>query len=86
MRKSEIELGQTYLVKVSGKLAPVQIHHESSLGGWAAVNLRTKRAIRIRSGLRIRHKLTKCGICKKVWILAIKEPKVCKRCQTQLER
>jgi hypothetical protein len=41
MKKRDIKIGETYLAKVSGKLAPVRITNESIHGGWNAVNTTT---------------------------------------------
>ena len=54
MKKSEVEIGKTYIVKVSGKLVPVQIINESPFGGWNGGNLLTKRGVRIRTAARLR--------------------------------
>jgi hypothetical protein len=55
MKKTQIEVGQLYVAKVSGKLAKVKIVGESVRGGWNAINLATKRDVRIRSAARLRH-------------------------------
>ena len=57
MKKRDIEIGQTYLAKVSGKLVPVRIISESPYGGWNAVNTTTGREVRIRSAARLRRPL-----------------------------
>ena len=54
MRKAEIEVGATYVVKVSDRLAPVRIVSESQYGGWNGVNERTGRTVRIRSAQKCR--------------------------------
>lgn len=54
MKKSEVKVGETYVCKVSGRLAQVRIEAESPFGGWRAVNVRTGRAVRIRSAQRLR--------------------------------
>lgn len=56
MKKSDIEVGQTYLVKVSGKLVPVKIvsRYEFGRGGWIGTNQLTKRKVTIRSAQRLR--------------------------------
>jgi hypothetical protein len=56
MKKSEVEIGTTYVAKVSGRLARVRIVSESQYGGWNAVNTDTKREIRIRGAQRLRRK------------------------------
>ena len=55
MKKREIQIGGTYVVKVSGKLVPVRITAESAYGGWNAVNTTTGRQVRIRSAARLRY-------------------------------
>ena len=54
MKKAEIQIGSTYIVKVSGVLAKVRITAESPYGGWRGTNLATGREIRIRSAARLR--------------------------------
>jgi hypothetical protein len=54
MKKRDVQIGQTYLAKVSGRLAPVRIRRESAYGGWDAVNTKTGRSVRIRSAQRLR--------------------------------
>jgi hypothetical protein len=65
MKKSEIEVGKTYIAKVSGKLVPVRIIEESQYGGWSAINTASHRAIHIRGAQRLRSecKPTRCGTC-----------------------
>jgi hypothetical protein len=54
MKKRDVEIGKTYLAKVSGNLVPVRITSESVHGGWNAVNSTTGREVRIRSAARLR--------------------------------
>ena len=54
MKKKDIEIGEMYLVKVSGQLAPVRIVRESPYGGWDGLNMKTKREVRIRGAARLR--------------------------------
>ena len=54
MKKREIEIGSTYIVKVSGVLAKVRITAESPYGGWRGTNLATGGEVRIRSAARLR--------------------------------
>ena len=64
MKRDEIEVGKTYLAKVSGTVVPVLIERERSTvfhssmrrqhGGWDAVNCVTHRAVLIRSAARLR--------------------------------
>jgi len=54
MKKNEVKLGCEYIVKVSGKLAHVRIDRENPHGGWDAMNLATKKSVRIKSAQRLR--------------------------------
>jgi hypothetical protein len=54
MQKHNIEVGSTYIVKVSGTLARVRITREHARGGWYGTNLATGREIRIRTAARLR--------------------------------
>lgn len=59
MKANEIEFGQTYAVKVSGKICPVRIRAATTpLSGrrhWIGINERTGREIVIKSPQRIRY-------------------------------
>jgi hypothetical protein len=57
VKKSEVKIGKTYIVKVSGQLAPVRITGTSPFGGWTAVNTKTNREVRIRTAARLRGKV-----------------------------
>jgi len=54
MKKKDVEIGATYVAKVSGKLARVRIDRESPHGGWEATNAETGRRVRIKSAQRLR--------------------------------
>src|SRR5271157_229511 len=54
MQKHNIQIGTTYIVKVSGTLAEVRITREHPRGGWYGTNLATGREIRIRTAARLR--------------------------------
>lgn len=58
MKKDEVVVGNIYTAKVSGGVASVQIREEKWKGdkhvGWSAVNLRTGRAVYIKSAQRLR--------------------------------
>ena len=56
MKKQDVQIGQTYTVKVSGKLAPVKIISESQYGGWEGLNTKTHKSVRIRSAAKLRGK------------------------------
>ncbi len=55
MKKDQVKIGQVYAAKVTGKIVPVRITGESRHGGWDAINVRTKRPIRIKSAQRLRN-------------------------------
>ncbi len=65
MTKNEVEVGKTYAVKVSGKIAPVKLTGVSTYGGWDAVNTATNRTVRIRSAAKLRRVWLdpRCGVC-----------------------
>lgn len=54
MKKADVVLGKTYVVKVSGHLAPVKLESVSPYGGWNGRNTRTGREIHIRSASKLR--------------------------------
>jgi hypothetical protein len=54
VRKSEVILGQVYRAKVSGGTTLVRLTAESPYGGWVAINLATKREVRIKTAGRLR--------------------------------
>ena len=54
MKNSEVQIGATYLVKVSGNLVPVKITCEHDKGGWEGRSLKTRKTIRIKSAQRLR--------------------------------
>lgn len=54
MKKSEVRIGETYTVKVSGQLVPVRITGECPHGGWTGINTQTNREVRIRTAARLR--------------------------------
>ena len=54
MKKADVQIGATYLVKVSGNLVPVKITHEHPNGGWEGRSLKTRKTIRIKSAQRLR--------------------------------
>ena len=59
MKKSDVTIGATYLLKVAGNLAPVKITREHSGGGWEGTSVKTGKTIRIRSAQRLQERLTK---------------------------
>ncbi len=54
MKKNEVQIGNTYAAKVSGKIAKVRIDAENRNGGWDATNIETKKKVRIKSAQRLR--------------------------------
>ncbi|MBS1877861.1 MAG: hypothetical protein JSU00_31950 [Acidobacteria bacterium] len=54
MKKNDIKVGATYLVKVSGTLTKVRLTREHARGGWYGTNFATGREIRIRTAARLR--------------------------------
>jgi len=54
MKKDQVQIGGTYVAKVSGQLARVRIDAESRFGGWDATNVSTRRKVRIKSAQRLR--------------------------------
>ncbi len=54
MKKRDVQIGSTYIAKVSGVLTKVRITRESPYGGWQGTNLATGREVRIRSAARLR--------------------------------
>jgi len=54
MKKNQVQIGGTYVAKVSGLLARVRIDAESRFGGWDATNVSTRRKVRIKSARRLR--------------------------------
>ena len=53
MKKREVHIGGIYAAKVSERLVPVRIDRENPYGGWDATNLRSGRAVCIRSAQRL---------------------------------
>ena len=58
MKKNQVEIGKVYAVKVSGVVVPVQITSESPYGGWMGRNMKTNRAVRIKTAGRLRYEVT----------------------------
>jgi hypothetical protein len=54
MKKEMVKLGQTYVVKVSGKVAPVKLTAVNPHGGYDGVNQETKKPVRVRNAGRLR--------------------------------
>lgn len=58
MKRSEVQIGRTYVVKVSGQLAPVKLISASPYGGWIGRNVRTGRDVRIRTAAKLRREIS----------------------------
>jgi hypothetical protein len=54
MRKAQVQIGGHYTAKVSERVTVVRIDSESRYGGWNATNVRTGRAVRIKTAARLR--------------------------------
>jgi len=57
MKKSDVTIGATYLLKVAGNLVPVKITRQHSRGGWEGTSVKTGKTIRIKSVQRLRKRL-----------------------------
>ncbi len=57
MKKSDVQIGATYLVKVASNLVPVKITREHDNGGWEGTSVKTGKVIRIKSAQRLRKPL-----------------------------
>lgn len=54
MKKKDVVIGETYLVKVSGVVVPVTITQEAVQGGWWGKSEKTGRQIRIKTAGKLR--------------------------------
>jgi len=66
MKKAQVIIGETYVAKVSGTLAPVRITGVSPYGGWFGVNAKTNRQVRIKSAQRLRGVLAQPSAMKEI--------------------
>ena len=57
MKKADVQIGASYLVKVAGNLVPVKIDREHDNGGWVGTSRKTGKQIRIKSPQRLRKRL-----------------------------
>lgn len=55
MKKSDVEIGKQYVAKVSNRLTTVKITGVNRHGGWDAVNVDSKKPVRIKSAQRLRY-------------------------------
>jgi hypothetical protein len=58
MRAHNVHVGDVYEIKISGRPARVRLMQALPGGGYHAVNIKTGRAIRLRSGRRLRYNVT----------------------------
>ena len=54
MKKADIQIGATYLIKVASNLVPVRIDRKHDNGGWVGTSVKTGKTIRIKSAQRLR--------------------------------
>ena len=54
MKKNDVSVGATYIVRVSGHLVPVTLESVSPYGGWNGRNTVTGRDIRIKTAGKLR--------------------------------
>jgi hypothetical protein len=54
MKGKDVQVGRSYLAKVSGQVTKVRITGESPHGGWDAVNEATNCPVRIKGAGRLR--------------------------------
>ena len=57
MKKSEVQVGRTYAVKVSGRIAPVTLTAPRAAGGWYGRNNFTNAAVTVRTAARLRYEV-----------------------------
>jgi hypothetical protein len=54
MKKESVKLGSTYACKVSGEIQPVRLNATNPHGGWNGTNVRSGKAVRVKSSQRLR--------------------------------
>ena len=54
MKTADVQIGETYAVKVSGNVVPVVLNEEHHNGGWVGTNQQTNRRVRVKSARRLR--------------------------------
>ena len=57
MKKNDVQINATYLVKVASNLVPVKITSEHDGGGWVGTSVKTGKTIRVKSVQRLRKRL-----------------------------
>lgn len=66
MKKADVRVGAIYAAKISGRITHVRLEKDSQYGGWDAINLGTKRSVRIHTAAKLRYEVLsnpRCGIC-----------------------
>jgi hypothetical protein len=58
MKAKDVQIGGTYIAKVSGKLTSVTLLQTSAYGGWEAFNEATGKRVRIKTAARLRRPYT----------------------------
>ena len=66
MKKSDVKIGERYVVKVSGTEVPVLLVAESSHGGWIGRSEKTGREVRIKTAGRLRRPYQRPGMIEAV--------------------
>lgn len=54
MRKADVHIGRYYVCKIGGFVTVVHITSFCPFGGWFAVNARSGRTVRIKTGAKLR--------------------------------
>ena len=54
MKKDEVRIGGVHAAKVSDRMVTVRLESENPHGGWNGTNLKTGKAVRIKSAQRLR--------------------------------
>ncbi len=96
MKKNQVQIGGTYVAKVSGKIVSVRLDAEGQYGGWQATNLETGRTVHIKSAQRLRREVrakaepvaakaydpSRCATprCKGEPVLTLVDRPLCQRC------
>jgi len=78
MKANEINVGETYLAKVTNSVVPVRIDRENPHGGWDATNLATNKPVRIKSAQRLRGPANRKPEAKDVTLASAAKPKATK--------
>lgn len=63
MKKAQVQIGKTYAAKVSGQICPVRLVAERIQGGWYGKNLRTGKAIIVKTAARLRWQVQSAPAC-----------------------